>query len=154
MRHSDRGNSPYGNCSGCTERPTTVNHGVSGAGQSNYFNASTFQTWNFRKGDVARAVLYMVVRYQGGTAASGVREPHLEITDDRSLIVGKDATTCTGCIAYMGLKSVLLQWHEQDPPTPEVDVLRNDAVFSFQGNRNPFIDHPEWVACIYQSNCP
>lgn len=156
--NSDRGNSPYGTCSGCTARPTTLNHGVGGsgpAGNSNYFNASTFQTWDFRKGDVARAVLYMVVRYQGGTGASGAREPHLEITDDRGLIVAKDATTCTGCIGYMGLKTVLLQWHEQDPPTPDVDVLRNDAVFSFQGNRNPFIDHPEWARCVFDNvQCP
>ena len=154
--NSDRGNSPYGLCNGCTARPTTLNHGVggSGAGNSNYFNSSTFQVWDFRKGDMARAVLYMVVRYQGGTGASGVREPRLEVTDDRALIVGKDATTCSGCIGYMGLKSVLLDWNDQDPPTAR-EVLRNDAVFSFQGNRNPFIDHPEWARCVIDNvQCP
>ncbi|WP_386067935.1 endonuclease [Tahibacter sp. UC22_41] len=154
--NSDRGNSPYGLCSGCTARPTTANHGVGGTGgtSSNYFNASTFQVWDFRKGDMARAVLYMVVRYQGGTNVSGAPEPHLEITDNRSLIVGKDATTCSGCIGYMGLKSVLLDWNDQDPPD-DYERNRNAMVQTFQGNRNPFIDHPEWARCVIDNvNCP
>lgn len=154
--NSDRGNSPYGLCSGCTARPTTANHGVGGTGgtSSNYFNASTFQVWDFRKGDMARAVLYMVVRYQGGTNVSGAPEPRLEVTDDRSLIVGKDATTCSGCIGYMGLKSVLLDWNDQDPPD-DYERNRNAMVQTFQGNRNPFIDHPEWARCVINNtNCP
>ncbi|WP_257386250.1 endonuclease [Tahibacter caeni] len=154
--NSDRGNSPYGLCSGCTARPTTANHGVGGTGgtSSNYFNASTFQVWDFRKGDMARAVLYMVVRYQGGNNVSGAPEPRLEVTDDRSLIVGKDATTCSGCIGYMGLKSVLLDWNDQDPPD-DYERNRNAMVQSFQGNRNPFIDHPEWARCVINNtNCP
>lgn len=154
--NSDRGNSPYGLCSGCTARPTTANHGVGGTGgtSSNYFNASTFQVWDFRKGDMARAVLYMVVRYQGGTNVSGAPEPRLEVTDNRSLIVGKDATTCSGCIGYMGLKSVLLDWNDQDPPD-DYERNRNAMVQTFQGNRNPFIDHPEWARCVIDNtNCP
>lgn len=154
--NSDRGNSPYGLCSGCTARPTTANHGVGGTGgtSSNYFNANTFQVWDFRKGDMARAVLYMVVRYQGGTNISGAPEPHLEITDNRSLIVGKDATTCGSCIAYMGLKTVLLDWNDQDPPD-DYERNRNAMVQTFQGNRNPFIDHPEWARCVIDNvNCP
>jgi endonuclease I len=154
--NSDRGNSPYGLCPSCTPRPTTLNHGVGGSGttNTNYFNANTFQVWDYRKGDMARAVLYMVVRYQGGTNVSGAREPRLEITDDRSLIVGKDATTCTGCIGYMGLKTVLLNWNDQDPPD-ERERYRNAMVQTFQGNRNPFIDHPEWARCVIDNvNCP
>lgn len=154
--NSDRGNSPYGLCPSCTARPTTLNHGVGGSGTSNtnYFNSNTFQVWDFRKGDMARAVLYMVVRYQGGTNVSGAREPRLEITDDRGLIVGKDATTCTGCIGYMGLKTVILNWNDQDPPD-ERERYRNAMVQTFQGNRNPFIDHPEWARCVIDNvNCP
>lgn len=154
--NSDRGNSPYGLCPSCTARPTTLNHGVGGSGtaNTNYFNANTFQVWDFRKGDMARAVLYMVVRYQGGTNVSGAREPRLEITDDRGLIVGKDATTCTGCIGYMGLKTVILNWNDQDPPD-ERERYRNAMVQTFQGNRNPFIDHPEWARCVIDNvNCP
>ena len=33
------------------------------------------------------------------------------------------------------------------------EEARNDAVFAFQGNRNPFVDHPEWVDCIFTGSC-
>ena len=52
----------------------------------------------------------------------------------------------------MGLLSVLIQWHNDDP-VDLIELQHTEAVFSFQGNRNPFVDHPEWVACIFQNNC-
>ena len=42
----------------------------------------------------------------------------------------------------------LMKWHLQEPPT-EDEIYRNEAVFQIQGNRNPFIDHPEYAAYIY-----
>ena len=42
---------------------------------------------------------------------------------------------------YVGMLTALLQWHAQDPVD---DVERN---------RNPFIDHPEWVACLFMDEC-
>ena len=52
----------------------------------------------------------------------------------------------------MGILTVLLQWHVEDPVN-DVELNRNDVVFSFQNNRNPFIDHPEWVACLFLDEC-
>ncbi len=159
--NSDRGNKPYANCSGCTERATDANSGFGGGsgtypGNSNWFqgpdgNGGSFEAWNHRKGDVARAVMYMVVRYEGGTNAAGQLEPDLELTDTRSQITIVNAQI-TGGVAYMGLKSTLIAWHEQDPPDAQ-EVLRNDVVQSFQQNRNPFVDHPEWVACLFGNVC-
>ena len=48
-------------------------------------------------------------------------------------------------------KSILRKWHEMDPPDA-TERLRNDVVFSIQGNRNPYIDHPEYVAAIPDFN--
>lgn len=48
----------------------------------------------------------------------------------------------------IGKISTLLQWHLQEPPTAE-EIRRNEAVFGIQGNRNPFIDHPEYATQIY-----
>ncbi|MGV6852916.1 MAG: endonuclease, partial [bacterium] len=147
--NSHRGNKYYDDCIGtCTEDPTTANHGVGGPGMSNWYNGVSFETWDFRKGDVARAMFYMDVRYEGGThSITGSPEPDLILTDDASLI-----TQRSDGIGYMGLLSTLLEWNAQDP-VDAIEQQRNEVVFSFQGNRNPFIDHPEWIACIFQNNC-
>ena len=103
--------------------------------------------------DMARAVLYMDVRYKGGTNANGQAEPDLQVTDNLALIT----VTPSGQVqtnGYMGKKSDLIAWSLGDPPD-DYERLRNEAVFSFQHNRNPFIDHPEWVECVFNNtNCP
>jgi endonuclease I len=143
--NSDRGNKPYGNCSGCTERATEAYNGAGGGsgvypGNSNWFNTSVFQTWGKRKGDVARAVMYMAIRYEGDNhPTTGQTEPDLELTDNASLIVATSSSP-----AYMGLLSTLLAWHAADPPDA-AERARDEVIYSFQGNRNPFIDHPEWA---------
>lgn len=147
--NSDRGNKYFDYCnSGCSERATVANNGQGGSGSrddSNWFNGSVWETWMGRRGDVARAVMYMDIRYEGGQhGVTGEAEPDLKLTDDASKIgTGKP---------YMGLLSVILEWHEQDPPD-ERERLRNEVVYSFQGNRNPFIDHPEWAACLFRDQC-
>jgi endonuclease I len=156
--NADRGNDPYANCtlaSGCGERATEVNNGSGGGsgvypGNSNWTNGTSFQTWSKRKGDVARAVMYMAIRYEGGThTITGQNEPDLELTDNRSLIVGTSSSP-----AYMGLLTDLLQWHQADPPDA-AELARNQVIYSFQGNRNPFIDHPEWAtAALFNSAKP
>jgi len=146
--NSDRGNLPFANgFASWTERTTLVNGGQGGGsgtfpGNSNWFNGSGWQTWNGRKGDVARAMFYMDVRYEGGGS-----EPDLRLTDTASLI-----QPTSGGVAYMGLLSTLLVWHQQDPVDAK-ETARNNVVYSFQGNRNPFIDHPEWVGCLYLGTC-
>jgi hypothetical protein len=85
----------------------------------------------------------------GVDAATGQGEPDLELTDDRSRIVITSASP-----AYMGLLSTLLAWHHADPPDA-AERGRNEVIFSFQGNRNPFIDHPEWAsAALFNSSKP
>ena len=153
--NSTRSNLPYGNCTAsCTELPTAVHNGRGGGsgtfpGNSNWTNGTIFQTGSGVKGNVARAVLYMDIRYEGGTN-NGNSEPDLRVTDNASLIAN---TNGNASIAYMGLLSVLLQWNQQDP-VDAYERIRNDAVQTYQGNRNPFVDHPEWIACIYQNVCP
>ena len=149
--NAERGNKPYADCaSGCGERVTEANNGSGGGsgvypGNSNWVrtpdgNSGSFQVWGKRKGDMARAVLYMAIRYEGGRdAATQQSEPDLELTDDRSRIVITSASP-----AYMGLLSTLLAWHQADPPDA-AERARNEVIHSFQGNRNPFIDHPEWA---------
>lgn len=161
--NADRGNKPYAYCtqsSGCGERATELNNGVGGGsgaypGNSNWVrgpdgNQGSFEVWNARKGDFARTILYMAIRYEGGShPVTGQAEPDLELTDNRSLIQITSSSP-----AYMGLLTDLLAWHQADPPDA-AERRRNDVVFSFQGNRNPFIDRPEWgTLALFTSNRP
>lgn len=91
--NSSRSNKPYANCDlTCIEKTTLVNNGRGGASsESNWTagsgNTGSWQTWAGRKGDVARALMYLAVRYEGGThGVTGVSEPDLILTDDRTLI--------------------------------------------------------------------
>ena len=155
--NSSRGNNLYDNCdAGCAEKPTDLNNtqgGGSGTypGNSNWRATGVWETWNGRRGDVARALLYLDVRYEGDThGVSGVPEPDLILTDDPADVVAD--TSSNTSVAYMGLRAVLLQWHADDPVSAD-EIARNETVFSFQGNRNPFIDHPEWVDCVFNDVC-
>ncbi|NZA24975.1 endonuclease [Luteimonas sp. SJ-92] len=158
-----RGNRPFADCpasANCGERPTEANGGVGGGsgsypGDSNWVrspdgNGGAFEVWGHRKGDIARAVMYMAIRYEGGAdPVTGQSEPDLELTDDRSRIV-----VTSGSPAYMGLLSTLLAWHAADPPDA-AERERNQVIYSFQGNRNPFIDHPQWAsAALFASAAP
>ncbi|MFT4925994.1 MAG: endonuclease I/PKD repeat protein [Phenylobacterium sp.] len=154
--NSSRSNKPYANCTGCSEKTTLVNNGRGGSGQSNWtagsFEDGSWQTWSGRKGDTARALMYMAVRYEGGThGVTGHSEPDLILTDDRSLI-GSSSTGSNISVAYMGLRSVLLQWHKDDP-VDAFEQRHNDTVYLYQGNRNPFVDHPEYATCVFENIC-
>lgn len=143
------------------ERATTLTNGIGGGsgtypGFSNWTDAilstGRWETWTDRRGDVARALFYLDVRYEGGThGITGAAEPNLILTDDAALIAASN-TGNNEAVGYMGLLSDLLQWHAQDPVDAR-ELRRNDVVFSYQGNRNPFIDHPEWVACVFSNSC-
>jgi endonuclease I len=87
------------------------------------------------KGDIARSMFYMDLRYDGDPG-----ETNLQLTDNMALI--------TTTNAYMGKLSTLLVWHFIDPVS-DAERTRNDAVYGYQHNRNPFIDHPEWVEAIF-----
>jgi len=150
--NSSRGNDPYGQCdASCTEKPTVGGTTGTYPGTSNWRKTGVWETWSGRRGDVARALLYLDVRYEGGThGVTGVDEPDLILSDNASLIVAD--TSQNKSVAYMGMLSVLLQWHAEDPVS-DVERARNEVVYSYQGNRNPFIDHPEWVDCVFNGIC-
>jgi len=138
--NSSRSNNIYDDCvSGCTIKPAIFNNGEVG---DNYRNVTVWETWIGRRGDVARAQFYADVRYAGDAGS----EPDLILTNNTSLIV---AVSDNATVAYMGVLQTLIQWHYDDP-VDDRERHRNDVIYSYQGNRNPFIDNPNFVAFIFE----
>ncbi|MDR2822791.1 MAG: endonuclease [Acholeplasmatales bacterium] len=81
------------------------------------------------RGDIARILFYMWTRYEGLVLGDEIRD----IND-----------------VNMGRLSALLEWHIADP-VDEFEVRRNNRIYEYQGNRNPFIDHPEYVSAIFSN---
>lgn len=107
-------------------------------------NRSDSDSWEPRdlvKGDVARSLFYMAVRYEGENG-----EPDLELVDSVLSVSSNEPGK-----GYHGKLSALLKWHYQDP-VDSSEIRRNDIVYIYQGNRNPFIDHPEYVAGIWDTS--
>ncbi len=100
----------------------------------NYTDADSWEPRTAVKGDVARMIMYMAVRYEGGDGY-----PDLEMNDSVN----------NGSAPYMGRMSVLLEWNRIDPPDA-FEQRRNQRIFdAWQGNRNPFVDHPEYADAIW-----
>ena len=103
-----------------------------------FYDSDSWEPRDAAKGDIARAMFYMVVRYDPGYHTDN-SVYDLELVD------------YTGTQTYeplFGKLSTLMQWHVQDP-VDDFETHRNEVVFGYQGNRNPFIDHPEWVSAIF-----
>jgi uncharacterized protein len=99
------------------------------------YDSDSWEPPNRVKGDIARMLMYMAVRYEGGS------ELDLELADQVN----------TYPTPFHGKKSTLLQWHKQDP-VDAFEMNRNNVIQSIQGNRNPFIDHPEWADLIWPAS--
>ena len=102
----------------------------------------SFEPPNRAKGQVARMIFYMAVRYQPGDDQSPENMPNLVLKDNN-----KRTTE-----PWIGDLCTLLQWHNQYGPT-DFERRRNDRVMDLQGNRNPFIDEPGWANLIWSDRC-
>ena len=103
-----------------------------------YWSGNAFEPSDNIKGDVARIMMYMDVRYEGDS------------TYDNSVDL-KLVNYQVGGGAEFGVLSTLIKWHEEDP-VDDYERRRNDRVEECQGNRNPFIDHPEYANIIFGAN--
>lgn len=90
------------------------------------------------KGDFARAYFYMATRYEDRINSWSANSVNADAVLDGS----------TDAVFEPWLIAVLKKWHTNDPVSAK-EEYRNDAAFQFQGNRNPFIDNPEYVNEIW-----
>ncbi len=107
----------------------------------NKTDTDSFEPRNAVKGDVARMIFYMDVRYEGNDDSG---TPDLSVPN----------IAPTGSTApQMGKLCVLLAWHMADP-VDSFEARRNNRIYELQKNRNPFIDNPQWAKAIYGAQCP
>ena len=140
-----RDNYPYGKVN--VANTTTLNGSKLGAnlnsGYSAGYTATVFEPVDEFKGDIARSIFYFVTRYQDDlvsfyNAATVVSKNMFDGTADNAL-------------SPTFLK-ILITWHNLDPVSPK-EIERNNAIYAYQGNRNPYIDHPEYICQIWAAAC-
>lgn len=90
------------------------------------------------KGDLARAYFYMATRYENEIA-------NWEGNSDNSNAVLNGTNTT---VFEPWVLAMLKRWHANDP-VDQKEIDRNNAVYNFQGNRNPYVDHPEFVNMVW-----
>jgi endonuclease I len=92
------------------------------------------------KGDIARILFYMDVRYEGGKEGLD-----LQLIDEVNTVLKTDS----GKVGSYGKLSTLLEWNQLDP-VDDFERNRNEVIYSYQKNRNPFIDHPEFADLLWK----
>lgn len=103
----------------------------------NRVDSDSFEPRDAVKGQVARMMFYMDTRYEGVGS---------DVTPDLTLV---SSLTATG-EPRLGMLCRLVEWHVAYPVS-DAERARNDAIYEYQGNRNPFIDHPEWVEVLFDT---
>jgi uncharacterized protein len=103
----------------------------------NKYDGDSFEPRNEVKGDVARMMFYMDTRYEGAGSDN---------TPDLALV---NRLTTSG-EPNLGYLCTLIAWSNADPVDAN-EQRRNDRIYEVQGNRNPFIDNPNWIATLYPS---
>lgn len=136
-----RNNDPFGDVVTPSSTFGEAQRGTDASGTTVYEPRDPF------KGDVARAVMYMSVAYHDApndvTQGSAVTQSWAW---DDLVVPGGFGQPDVALSDYQDI-DVLIQWHEQDPPSA-AEIARNDFIHDNQGNRNPFIDHPEWTCYV------
>lgn len=128
-----RSNYPFGEVTNPTSSGTTLNGSKLGPNTTQGYGGTVFEPIDEFKGDIARMFFYFVTRY----------ESRLSSFETGNMLGGS---------AFPGLQNwelaTLLTWHNEDPVSIQ-EIDRNNNSYTFQNNRNPFIDRPEFVDLIW-----
>ncbi len=108
----------------------------------NYKDGDSWEPRDEVKGDVARMMFYMDTRYNGADESM----PDLVLVNEIT-----DSATVDG-VAKFGVLCTLWDWHKADPVSA-MEMQRNAVVYEYQGNRNPFIDHPFFGDQLFGDAC-
>lgn len=126
-----RSNLPYGEVGSASW--TSQNGSQRGSCSYPGYSGIVFEPIDAYKGDLARGYFYMATRYKD--QFSSFSSPMISGDDFSSWAI-----------------TLLIDWHQADPVSQK-EIDRNNAIYSIQYNRNPYIDHPEFVECVWLGIC-
>jgi len=127
-----RGSLPFGNVA--TPNWTSLNGSQRGSSAMVGYSGTVFEPIDEFKGDIARALLYFATRYEN-TVDGYTSFDMFNGTEDQ--------------VFHTWAIEVLLDWHYNVDPVDDRERARNDEAYNFQGNANPFVDHPEYANMIW-----
>lgn len=107
------------------------------------YTGIVFEPIDAYKGDFARACFYMATRYENVIATWQMNDPNVD-----AILNGTSYPAFETW--YLNL---LISWHNMDPVSTK-ETVRNDSIYKLQNNRNPYIDHPEYVASVWTPGGP
>jgi endonuclease I len=134
--NAQRGDLPFGRVNVATNTYTNGSkRGLNlNSGYSAGYSSTVFEPIDEFKGDIARMLLYFATRYENLVATWNF--PMFNNTSNQ--------------VFTSNAINILLTWNNQDPVSQR-EIVRNDAIYARQNNRNPFIDHPEYAMNIWGS---
>lgn len=130
--NGQRGSFPFGTVGSASW--TSLNGSKKGNSNVVGYSGTVFEPIDEFKGDIARAVLYFATRYED-TVDDYTGFNMFNGTEDQAL--------------FPWAIDLLLDWHYNVDPVDQREIDRNDAAYNFQGNANPFVDHPEYANIIW-----
>lgn len=131
--NGQRSNHPFGEVGSATF--TSQNGSKRGSSSISGYSGTVFEPIDAYKGDFARIYFYMATRYED--VLSSWSADMLDGSTDQ--------------VFTIWALDMLIDWHNNDP-VDQKEIDRNDEIYyGVQGNRNPFVDHPEYVGAIWGS---
>ncbi|MCR5231127.1 MAG: endonuclease [Acholeplasmatales bacterium] len=133
--NGQRSNYPFGEVGSATY--TSHNGGKLGSSSFSGYSDKVFEPIDEYKGDIARAFMYMAIRYSNvcGSWSNGAN------------VVYQSSYPYLTNYA----KNIFTKWAHEDPVSDK-EYIRNEALFNIQHDRNPFIDHPEYIDVIWTNS--
>lgn len=136
--NGERGNLPYGEVENVSF--TSTNGTLKGSSGISEINGQVFEVIDEYKGDIARIFFYMATRYEDLIADWET----LNADGDKMLDGSSDK------VFEQWALDMLYSWHLNDPVSQK-EIDRNNIIYNYQNNRNPFVDNPEYVFQIWQN---
>ena len=145
--NGDRNNFPFGKVGTATytsQNGSKRGNGIN-SGYAQGYSGTVFEPLDEFKGDIARAFFYFATRYED-SMDNFYATANASSCQSKNMFDGSIGRVFTNPFI-----DILVKWHTDDPVSAKETAINNDVYYNHQTNRNPYIDHPEYVGVIWNS---